>query len=171
MLIVNGRTTGDIFGKYTCHKWNGSSVVDYFLSPNHFCNRISNFSVGKYIPWLSDHCIIKVDILLNDNLDRKTSSNMEAIKVHPGFLWNESSKFEYQNALQSSSVTNKINVLLRSSNMKALDLAAEIKNILLDNAKTSGLKQKKVPLKEQRQSDPWFDAECKNAKKNFKFTK
>ena len=51
--------------------------------------------------------------------------------------------------------------------MKALDLAAEIKNILLDNAKTSGLKQKKVPLKEQRQSDPWFDAECKNAKKTL----
>ena len=50
MLILNGRTTGDIFGKFTCHNWNGSSVVDYFLAPNQFCDRISNFSVGKYIP-------------------------------------------------------------------------------------------------------------------------
>ena len=45
MLVLNGRTSGDIFGKYTCHNWNGSSVVDYFLCPNDFSNRIPTFSV------------------------------------------------------------------------------------------------------------------------------
>ena len=28
MLILNGRKPGDLFGSYTCHNWNGSSV-DY----------------------------------------------------------------------------------------------------------------------------------------------
>ena len=33
LLILNGRLTGDIFGKLTCHNWNGSSVVDYCIVP------------------------------------------------------------------------------------------------------------------------------------------
>ena len=73
LLILNGRTPGDIFVKFTCHNWNGSSVVDYFLVPNQFCERISNFSVSTYIPWLSDHCIIKTQILMKDNLKKKPS--------------------------------------------------------------------------------------------------
>ena len=32
-LIVNGRSIGDLFGKFTSHQWNGSSVSDYLLSP------------------------------------------------------------------------------------------------------------------------------------------
>ena len=30
--IVNGRKPGDIFGKFTSHQWNGSSVVDYVIT-------------------------------------------------------------------------------------------------------------------------------------------
>ena len=30
--IINGRKTGDPFGKYTCFTWNGNSVVDYLLT-------------------------------------------------------------------------------------------------------------------------------------------
>ena len=50
-LIMNGRTIGDLFGKCTSHQWNGSSVVDYFLTPNNFA-------------WLSDHCPIYTTIVL-----------------------------------------------------------------------------------------------------------
>ena len=32
IIIVNGRKIGDIFGKFTCHEWNGSSLVDYMLT-------------------------------------------------------------------------------------------------------------------------------------------
>ena len=63
LLILNGRMTGDIFGKLTSHNWNGSSVVDYCLASYQILDRISKFSVGKYIPWLSDHCLI--DSMLN----------------------------------------------------------------------------------------------------------
>ena len=28
-FIANGRTIGDLQGKFTCHEWNGSSTVDY----------------------------------------------------------------------------------------------------------------------------------------------
>ena len=29
LTIANGRTLGDLQGKFTCHHWNGSSCVDY----------------------------------------------------------------------------------------------------------------------------------------------
>jgi hypothetical protein len=29
---VNGRTTGDILGSYTCYQPQGSSVVDYMMA-------------------------------------------------------------------------------------------------------------------------------------------
>ena len=43
LVIVNGRKSGDLFGKNTCHNWNGSSVVDYFLSSISSLDFVSNF--------------------------------------------------------------------------------------------------------------------------------
>ena len=54
--IVNGRKTGDPFGKYTCFNWNGSSVVDYLLTSDSLFPQVSSFKVGEFLPWLSDHC-------------------------------------------------------------------------------------------------------------------
>ena len=47
LIILNGRTTGDIFGKLTSHNWNGSSVVDYCIASHQIFDRITNFSVGS----------------------------------------------------------------------------------------------------------------------------
>ena len=32
LRIINGRKLGDSGGKKTCHRWNGSSTVDYMLT-------------------------------------------------------------------------------------------------------------------------------------------
>ena len=32
LKILNGRKIGDLTGKYTCHQYNGSSVVDYIIA-------------------------------------------------------------------------------------------------------------------------------------------
>ena len=53
--IVNGRKIGDLFGKRTSHQYNGSSAVDFLLTPVNVFEKISFFEVGKFLPWLSDH--------------------------------------------------------------------------------------------------------------------
>ena len=63
-LIVNGRKLGDIFGNYTSHQWNGSSVVDYFIASNANLEKILNFSIGEFVPWLSDHCPVDTNLIL-----------------------------------------------------------------------------------------------------------
>ena len=45
-LIANGRKSGDLFGKLTCHQWNGSSVADYLVTSN--IDQITRFRVGNY---------------------------------------------------------------------------------------------------------------------------
>ena len=57
-LILNGRMTGDVFGKLTSHNWNGSSIVDYCIVSNELMDNIVDFKVGDFVPWLSDHCLI-----------------------------------------------------------------------------------------------------------------
>ena len=54
-LILNGRTIGDSAGRYTCYKWNGNNVVDYFIASKSFLRRVcKSLSVGEHILF-SDH--------------------------------------------------------------------------------------------------------------------
>ena len=32
LKLLNGRTIGDLTGKYTCYKYNGNSIVDYIMT-------------------------------------------------------------------------------------------------------------------------------------------
>ena len=43
--IVNGRTLGDLAGKFTCLTQRGSSVIDYFISSRSLSNTIFNMYV------------------------------------------------------------------------------------------------------------------------------
>ena len=44
LLIANGRTSGDLFGKLTSHQYNGSALNDYLLVPNLGSNAILVFN-------------------------------------------------------------------------------------------------------------------------------
>ena len=68
-LIANGRKIGDIFGRVTSIQWNGTSVVDYVLTPASTLDKIQYLKVGKFIPWLSDHCPISFRISSNNPLN------------------------------------------------------------------------------------------------------
>ena len=102
-LILNGRRVGDLSGKLTSHQWNGSAVVDYFLSPNEFIKNIPKFKIGQFIPWLSDHCplhtTISVNGLKNKNKCDKTNSNLKSL--HPGFIWDTNATSRYKTGLKS----------------------------------------------------------------------
>ena len=50
MRILNGRVIGDLFGKYTCHKSTGSSVVDYIILSEELLTSVLYFKVSDFIP-------------------------------------------------------------------------------------------------------------------------
>ena len=142
LITMNGRKTGDVFGKYTCHNWNGSSVVDYFLSPISSENCISSFVVGDYIPWLSDHCIIKTKISLKNKSNVNTPVD-ELNEAHPGFVWNETSISNYKNFLASASAKRKAQDLIDSPPVSSSVLAGSICDFMLENVTAAKVKAKK----------------------------
>ena len=141
-LIVNGRKTGDVFGKNTCHNWNGSSVVDYFLSPISSFDSISTFAVGNYIPWLSDHCLIRSKILLRGNYS-KSDKTEELIDSHPGFVWNETSMASYKTQLEGDTAKLKANDLMNASYPDTQELASNICKFMLETVTLADVKEKK----------------------------
>ena len=45
LVILNGRKTGDVFGKLTSFQWNGSSVADYVIVSQSIYDNIEYFKV------------------------------------------------------------------------------------------------------------------------------
>ena len=65
LCILNGRIQGDRFGKFTCHKSNGASVVDYAILSNTLLRKVVYFSV-LLLSFLSCHCPISFAIKTNN---------------------------------------------------------------------------------------------------------
>ena len=166
LLFLNGRKLGDLSGSFTSHQWNGSAVVDYVLSPNWFIKNIPKFSVGNFIPWLSDHCPLHTTIVFNGLRDNKAPKNSLS-NMHPGFIWNVDTRAKYENGLKSKAVEEKIKIILRSETTNPISIANEIREILMNNATNCNIKKKKVQNDEQK-SAPWFDKSCTKKKNEIR---
>ena len=93
LSIINGRKTGDIFGNFTCFQWNGNSVVDYLITSEQLFQRIPNFKVGEFIPWLSDHCPLIFSLELNKTKELTSINKMSDGPKH--FTWSDKSKNDF----------------------------------------------------------------------------
>ncbi len=58
LKIANGRIFGYTIGKFTCHKYNGSSLIDYVLADNMVLLQIRYLQVNDFIGDISDHCLV-----------------------------------------------------------------------------------------------------------------
>ena len=98
LVILNGRKPGDMFGKVTSIQPNGCSVVDYVISDFETFGNISSLKVGKYSPWLSDHCALHFDISNLEGVDlNESSSTKEKIPIQ--YKWGEGSREKFLNSL------------------------------------------------------------------------
>ena len=98
LRILNGRKPGDSLGYYTCHKYNGSSTVDYGITSENLFNEILYFHVHREISDLSDHCQISLCIK-NMNINTQVLPKLEVLPVPNGYIWGEDSEFLFQQTL------------------------------------------------------------------------
>ena len=57
--FLNGRTRGDNSGKFTCHKFNGASVVDYVIVSSCLLDSYPKIYFSVHSPdYYSCHCPI-----------------------------------------------------------------------------------------------------------------
>ena len=166
LTVVNGRKVGDIFGKYTCHQRNGSSVVDYLISTHPSFKEITQFKVGDFSPTLSDHCpitaIIHYDLYHKDQ--QQTPTKMKQLENR--YIWNTNNDQTFREVLSSSIFADKVKHLLHKQ-ICPIQLAQEIRDLILEVADSCKIKKAKQNHQNNR-NKPWFDKECQNIKCQIK---
>ena len=134
MNILNGRTIGDLLGKYTYIGHNGCSTVGYILaSDNLYCtkNAINRFQV-KDLTRFSDHLPITISLNgnpQNESQNRKNNEIKGEIRNRTkAFPFNKTS---FENRINSDKLNNTANQILKmlSAEKKGQNLGIAIKQI------------------------------------------
>ena len=188
MHILNGRTLGDLRGKYTCHTAQGSSIVDYFLCSQHISPDIITMTVNDLTP-LSDHCPIDLNIYVTFNQNPVTPKpetegiddrhhKQKSPKVKR-FNWDENSADSYTRALESQEIQNLLKETMTHDNTTTAahtadsidSIARGISDVLMRAAEIS-LTQKPTGNKDKRRqhanNKKWFDSDCRVLRKDLK---
>ena len=160
--IANGRTLGDLQGKFTCHEWNGSSTVDYAVINETMIDYVHSFCVLDPNTG-SDHNPIKLKIRTPNEIKKDSIhlNNTKRIK------WNDHTKSDFELSLKSTKTIehiNKISKMLDNPNSNSDDIVKEFTNIITPDVKT---KIKKKPVKKQK-TKKWYDYSCYEMSRKLK---
>ena len=158
LSIANGRTLGDLFGKFTCHQKAGSSVVDYLITPYKTLHKLLEFRVGGIHPLLSDHSPIMTSIRLNNTIQCDQEQHIQMVDLPSKFIWDSDSTASFTEKLSSEDCKQRAEILLSKENLKMED----IKMFLMDTAKDS--KIRKTKSNRRKKDKPWFDKDCAELK-------
>ena len=167
LIIANGRKIGDIFGQYTCHQRNGSSVVDYLISTHQAFKDILYFNVGRFSPLLSDHCPISAIINMNIEYENtyKIPKDITMKRMSPKYIWNDTCHEKFLDKLKSVNCSDRITSLSMNTSKTPSKLADQIKDLILDMANSCNIKKSRIS---KTSNKPWFDKECQELKNNIR---
>jgi exonuclease III len=171
LRILNGRAFGDLSGKLTCHKWNGSSQVDYGIAQYSLLPLIRFFRVHDYFADLSDHCKISLCIRIPCPIP---IDETEMYCLPPRFKWTEQAIGRFKTELERNSVSD----LHRDLSDPAEDinvLVGRVTNVIVSAANLANdcpnlrkiIRAKSKPRKRPRQRK-WFDDDCHSMRRLLK---
>ena len=173
LRILNGRKSGDTFGKPTFYSHDGgSSCIDYIIISDEFFQSVSSFVVQPQIP-ISDHCVItswlKV-LRTNINLQNQADDNYKWTKLARNFYWNNRSSVGFKSALKSDRISLMISNFLNTEFEKSENGIEEVNKafteILVSSDKMS-LSYKRFSNNKRTINKKWFNKECRSIRKKF----
>ncbi|CAG2207784.1 unnamed protein product [Mytilus edulis] len=172
LRFLNGRIIGDLFGKYTCYKPVGASVVDYAIMSESALNQVLYFKVNDFIPTLSD-CHSKIEWKMSAHF---TTTHAEVIdNILPlscNYVWSDDSSDKFQDALSSIDIQKMIFDFEKSTIQNSPDsvntAAIKLSNIFINAADKSLRKPRpKKDNKKQLPQNNWFDNDLKKMRINL----
>ena len=173
LRILNGRCKGDSLGKITFHGSQGISTVDYIITDHETMNIFQNFVVRHPSPF-SDHCQLVSWIKVKDSLTLKenTKPTETLFNLPRQYKWNPDSKEKFISALQSTEVQNMISVFEKENLTQIGDINKAVDKFtkIIDAAAKKSLQPvlDKKKFVRHRQSQVWFDKDCKNLRKRLR---
>ena len=166
MVILNGRTLGDLAGNCTSHQYNGSAVVDYFIVARQLDEHVLYLMVHDVCD-LSDHTALTVSLNFNCSANVENYSTSHNYSRFPkSFKWDEKS---YAEALKLKRFVDRINVIRMESytvdekGMK--NLCDDVTSVIIDAAKVS-LHKRKLPSKTGSKPARWYNSNLYALKKD-----
>ena len=119
LRVVNGRKPGDSMGYFTCHRFNGSSVVDYCILSESLFKDVISFHVHPLMGDLSDHCQISCNLCWSFQSQEQPIIDFKPLPTK--FKWNEESPGLFQQALCSEEIQNKLNQFMSNTLGESMD--------------------------------------------------
>ena len=158
MRILNGRILGDAFGKFTCQKPMGASVVDYMIASEELLKDIIHFHVHPFQPVFSD-CHRKISVCIKATVKHNNCVRNENDRMPDSFKWNKYSSQRFRQALEDKEIQNKIKLFMeREFDYDETDVenACDYFENLVVHAATKSLKLKSS-TKVKKKSNKWYD--------------
>ena len=166
LRIVNGRKTGDLFGDYTCIKYNGNSLVDYLVTSSSTFENISSFNVGDFLPWLSDHCPVFFTLeVQNCTMDAKSSEKRTKTKAPKQYIWSDESKENFRTMINTPEIKSKLDRSVEVDHSDPNLLVNYVSDILVDSAQRADVRCRRF---DGISDPPWFDRACRDLKDSIK---
>ena len=173
LRILNGRKSGDTFGKPAFYSHDGSSsCIDYIIISDEFFQSISSFVVQPQIP-ISDHCVITSWLKVSGphiNLQNQADDNYKWTKLAPNFHWNNQFSVEFKSALKSDRISlmisNFLNTEFEKSENGIKEANKAFTEILVSSAKMS-LSYKRFSNNKCTINKKLFNKECRSIRKKF----
>ena len=188
LRILNGRFGEDKnVGKFTCHKKNGKSVVDYILISDCLAPFVLDFKVDIFDKTLSDvHsplCLtMQKDVqLISENPttpdSNPTLGESRDIKNYK-CRWKPGIEQSYKANFSASSIdnisSNINNTDLSDCTSEKIDsLTSDLSNLFIETAQASGLCQEcnnsrpKRSYSRKHPNKPWFNKDCEMKRKEY----
>ena len=177
MRILNGRTLGDLTGKFTCYEHNSitPSVIDYALVDDILLSQINHFSVGDFTNY-SDHCSLEFSLKLPKHIPHASAQNKVRLKQAPGrYKWSKAHKDKFQEvicSLESKTMFQKLKEKLYTLDITGINESIQDfnSNIYMLADKTSvPLKKLKKHQRKKNQYPRYIDKTCIQRIKEIKY--
>ena len=168
LRILNGRCLGDTLGKYTCHTYNGSSVVDYSIISESIYNDILYFHVENFIGNLSDHCMITTFIKIIEPIQNNYRTINLSKLNNKTVKWTDNVKTTFINNINSAESEKEINDLINLCNPENVNnIVKQLSRLLIKQLpKHNGIPQnKQKKRKYNTNKNKWYTNSLYNLKR------
>jgi exonuclease III len=183
MTILNGNMLGDIFGDFTCHNYNGCSLVDYIAVTRKIYHMIDRLEVLELTSF-SDHkpcrCVLRTrnafispDGIMGqlENAPIKYKWDTETGATYTQFKAAQTSDTFKHNAQSCANTTCKCEKDVYALNSAIVDLYAGLADKVMpkkDRKRDQPQRKKKNTKHRSKPKNPWFDGSCIILKRELK---
>ena len=169
LTILNGRTLGDYVGDYTCIKWNGSSVVDYFAVSPGLKNKVCHLNVLEFTEF-SDHKPLMLQITIQHRKNLLESIDKKSNRAPNRYKFPATSAITFVSEQHNEPIRKLAEQIEASSytinHEGSVKFNADFTNLLYKISDLA-LEKTKPPKKTKNNYKPWFSMSCRIAKRSL----